>query len=78
MSAALVSAALAVLMLAVGRWGLRNTASLVPDRVAGSVRDRQERSLRRGAWLCLAMALLFATLAVLATVGTIADASTTR
>ena len=69
MSAALISAALAALMLAIGRWGLRNTASLVPARAEGAIREREERSLRRGARLCIAMALLFASLAVLAAVG---------
>lgn len=77
MSAAVVSAALALLTLAVGRWGLRNAASLVPAR-PGSDHDREVRALRRGARLCLAMAVLFTALAVLAAGGAIADASTTR
>lgn len=78
MSAALVSGVVAVACFLLGQWGLRNAPVLASSGATEERRAREERSLRRGARALLAMALLFAVLSALSTVGEIASASTTR
>jgi hypothetical protein len=59
---ALVSA---LLLGAIGYWGRRNAASLAADRRSATARTGKEESIRRGAWGCWAMAVVFLVLGVL-------------
>jgi len=62
MTPAIIAFALAAVCLAIGRWGRRNAADLVPTSMSAYGRAKQERSLRRGAWSLTAFGLLLAVL----------------
>ena len=64
MTPAIVAFALAAACLAIGRWGRRNAADLVPSSLSAYGQAKQERSLRRGAWSLTAFGLLLAVLGV--------------
>lgn len=64
MSGAVVSALFGLALLVVGGWGLVHHESLVSGSLIERRRDREVRSLRRGARSCLVMGLLFAMLAI--------------
>jgi len=76
-SGAIVSFVLAGVCFALGRWGARQADQLVPASVSMPRREKDERSLRRGAKSCLVMAGLFAVLGVVSAASSMADAHTT-
>ncbi|WP_067430605.1 hypothetical protein [Nocardioides jensenii] len=67
MSAALVSALVAVAFVMLARWGQRNVETLVPAGVAPARRDKDARAIRRGARSCLVIGILFAAWSVVLT-----------
>jgi ABC-type Fe3+ transport system permease subunit len=62
--ASFVLLVLAVSLFAIGRWGRRNAAGLVPSTLPPEVRQKRERSLLRGALTCQVLALFFVVLAL--------------
>ena len=73
-----VSFAFAAALLAIGSWGRRNAADLVPATFSAEGRAKQERSLRRGAISITALGAMFALLGVLVLLATLIDPGTTR
>ncbi|WP_250291057.1 hypothetical protein [Frankia sp. CiP1_Cm_nod1] len=63
-AAVLVQLAFAAAFFAIGRWGQRNAAALVPASLSPEGRAKKERSLRRGARSCTIIAIVFVVLAV--------------
>ncbi|MCW2789625.1 MAG: hypothetical protein JWQ91_1901 [Aeromicrobium sp.] len=73
MTAAALAGVAALGFMALGRWGLRNTASLVTVTASPERRERDERSLRRGARSCVALGVVFACLAVVVAIEPLLD-----
>jgi hypothetical protein len=67
--AALVAFLLATGLIALGRWGRRNAADLVPTSFSPAGRAKKERSLRRGALSLTVLGGLFIVLGLVSGVG---------
>jgi hypothetical protein len=78
MITALASFAFAAALFAIGTWGRRNAADLVPASFSTEGRAKQERSLRRGAISITALGGMFAVLGVMTVLATLIDSGTTR
>ncbi|MFJ8816602.1 hypothetical protein [Amycolatopsis thermoflava] len=57
-----------VFFFAVGRWGRRNAAGLVPPSLSAAGREKKERGLRTGALSCQIAGVVFVLLGVAALV----------
>lgn len=65
LAGAAVSVALGAMLAALGWWGLRNAAVVVPASLPESDRQRRERVLRRGSVACHVLAAVFVVTGVL-------------
>jgi hypothetical protein len=72
-SGAIVGGLVALTMFALGGWGLRSGADLVPATYPSERREREQRAIRRGARSLVVLGALFAVLAVLSLVAGLAD-----
>jgi hypothetical protein len=68
----LASTLVAAAFVSLALWGLRNLDDLVPARSSSDRREKDLRSLRRGARSCFAIGLLFAAWAVVLAVNAVA------
>jgi hypothetical protein len=59
MTVAVVALVFAAVLFAIGRWGRRNAAGLVPSALSEEGQRSQERALRRGSVACQLAAGLF-------------------
>jgi hypothetical protein len=59
MTAAVIGLLFAAALFAIGRWGRRNAAGLVPTALSEAGQRSQERALRRGSVACQLAAGLF-------------------
>ncbi|KQY57222.1 MULTISPECIES: hypothetical protein [unclassified Nocardioides] len=73
MTPVLISALVAAGFVSLSLWGLRNVEELVPERPSMARRDKELRSLKRGARSCFLIGLLFATWAVVLAVNLVLD-----
>jgi hypothetical protein len=72
-SGAIVGGLVALISFALGRWGLHNSADLVPASGPADRRAHEERKIRRGARSLMVVSALFAAMAVLSLVAALAD-----
>jgi hypothetical protein len=59
MVVAIFTAAIGLMMFALGRWGTRQAAELVPPSMSEAEREKRVRVYRRGAVVLQAVGLLF-------------------
>lgn len=65
MTAAVAAAVVGLAFLLLGRWGRANQHLLVAATLSDVRREREERSIRRGARSCLVLGAVFLAFAVL-------------
>lgn len=56
----IVSVFLGGMVVLIGVWGGRNAARLAPPTLPPGERDKRTRAMRRGAWACQVIGVLFA------------------
>jgi hypothetical protein len=78
MTAAMTSCVFAAAFFALARWGMRNAPRLVPASSTQQRREKDERSLRRGARSCFAVGVLFTLFGLLTALDVITGTGTTR
>ncbi|NBH07481.1 hypothetical protein [Amycolatopsis sp. SID8362] len=66
MTTAIPFLVLALLLVALGRWGGRHAGQLVPAALPGAERERRTRVLRRGAVTAYVVAAVFVAMSVVA------------
>ncbi|MCW2752165.1 MAG: hypothetical protein JWR83_3275 [Aeromicrobium sp.] len=71
MIAALFALCGAAAFAGLGRWGVRNVDSLVPAGISLQGREKDQRSIRRGARSCYVISALFAVFLLALIVGSV-------